>query len=453
MNLKALAQEHERLLFQRAFPATEAEAFQADKELLAFSDRVRVLRESGHDLTALENSDICGIAGTGMTAVFSYGVAWHLAATHPAAIDIAWDAYYPQDMLCFLLPELIPALSEEALVEAHVNWRDWVTTAAAGQIPLRWLLQAIQHRWPDVQEAADRYDSMQIPLHWDFGNSSATRTRMRLPVQEIFCHKGAPLTRHNINLDDIATQPPLPIRKLSPDCGSLILGLARDTSAVRYRELHAFTWGDPRQVTELDAGRGLRFYHCGLAPAHRLPWRACHSLSIWKNGVPIGYFEGLSLCERMESGFNLYFTFRAGETAYLYAQVLRAMHQLSGATTFVLDPYQLGHENPEGLQSGAFWFYRKLGFRSTCPKTQTLIEREEQRLLANPGKRTAPAGLRRLVAQPMIYELPQARHGAWDQFSMHRFNLSAAAAGLLPPRSRPTKALREAILRLGTPPA
>ena len=56
MNLQALAQEHERLLFQRAFPATEAEAFQADKELLAFSDRIRVLRESVHDLTALENA-------------------------------------------------------------------------------------------------------------------------------------------------------------------------------------------------------------------------------------------------------------------------------------------------------------------------------------------------------------------------------------------------------------
>jgi len=27
---------------------------------------------------------------------------------------------------------------------------------------------------------------------------------------------------------------------------------------------------------------------------------------IFKNGVPVGYFEGLSLFERMESGFNLY---------------------------------------------------------------------------------------------------------------------------------------------------
>ncbi len=47
---------------------------------------------------------------------------------------------------------------------------------------------------------------------------------------------------------------------------------------------------------------------------------------IYKNGVPIGYFEGLSLFERMESGFNLYYTFRDGETAWLYARTLNVMH-------------------------------------------------------------------------------------------------------------------------------
>jgi hypothetical protein len=276
---------------------------------------------------------------------------------------------------------------------------------------------------------------------------------MRLPVRELFCHKGPPLTRRDVSLDSIASQPPLPVRKLSPDCGALILGLARDTSAVRYRELHAFTWGDPRHVYEIDAGRGLRFYLCGLPPAHRLPWRACHALSLWKNGVPIGYFEGLSLCERMESGFNLYYTFRNGETAYLYAQILRAMHQLLGVSTFVLDPYQIGHENPEGLESGAFWFYRKLGFRSTCPQTQRRIEREEQR-----ARRTPPAALRPLVAAPMIYELPHARHAAWDRFTTQRLALQ----GGQPPaktgaeefaylrQTRSNKALRARILSLGS---
>jgi hypothetical protein len=102
-----------------------------------------------------------------------------------------------------------------------------------------------------------------------------------------------------------------------------------------------------------------------LPSGKRLPLRAYHSAMIYKNGVPIGYFEGLSFFERMESGFNLYYTFREGETAWLYANILNVMRRLTGASSFSLDPYQIGFENEEGIQSGAFWFYRKLGFRST----------------------------------------------------------------------------------------
>ena len=98
--------------------------------------------------------------------------------------------------------------------------------------------------------------------------------------------------------------------KLEREEGARMLDLARDTSAARYRELHGFTYGDPDSVWEIEAGRGVRFYLSGLVAGHRLPLRAYHGATIWKNGIPIGYFEALSLCERMEAGFNLYYTFR-----------------------------------------------------------------------------------------------------------------------------------------------
>ena len=105
----------------------------------------------------------------------------------------------------------------------------------------------------------------------------------------------------------------------------------------------------------------------GVPPQHRLPLRAYHAALIFKNGVPVAYFEGLSIFERMESGFNLYYTFRDGETAWIFARVLRLMNQLLGVTVFSIDPYQVGHKNEEGIESGAFWFYRKLGFRPGRP--------------------------------------------------------------------------------------
>lgn len=307
-------------------------------------------------------------------------------------------------------------------------------------------MRAIARRWPDPQEAADRYDSLQIPLRWEFGSSTATRTLMRLPVKRLFCHTGPPLTRHDAPLDAIPALPPLPVRKLDAGAGEMVLALARDTSAVRYRELHGFTWGDPRSVREIRAGRGVQLFLSGVPPANRLPVRGYHAMSIWKNGVPIGYFEGLTILERMDAGFNLYYTFRAGETAWLYSQVLHACHQLLGVTCFVVDPYQLGLENDEAIDSGAFWFYRKLGFHSVSSDIRRLTEREEKRLGAKRGSRSSHATLRRLVREPMIYEFPQAATGAWDEFQLERALLRLAA---LP---RPPKSLSRAeLLQLGCP--
>jgi hypothetical protein len=116
--------------------------------------------------------------------------------------------------------------------------------------------------------------------------------------------------------------------------GEKFLDMARETSAARYRELHGFTHGDAGRVLRAELGRGTEAFVMGVPPAQRLPLRAYHAALILKNGVPVAYFEGLSIFERMESGFNLYYTFRDGETAWLYARILHLMRQLLGVTVF-----------------------------------------------------------------------------------------------------------------------
>src|SRR5213078_1367048 len=163
-----------------------------------------------------------------------------------------------------------------------------------------------------------------------------------------------------------------------------------------------------------DLGRGTQVFVTGVPAANRLPLRAYHAALIFKNGVPVGYFEGLSICERMESGFNLYYTFRDGETAWLYARILRLMRQLLGVTVFSIDPYQVGHENEEGIDSGAFWFYRKLGFRPVKPELMKLTRAEEQKMAANRAYRSSPPVLRRLAAGHILLALSGGTD--WDRF-------------------------------------
>src|SRR6185295_2921466 len=97
----------------------------------------------------------------------------------------------------------------------------------------------------------------------------------------------------------------------------------------------------------------------------------------------------------------------------------------TGVTAFSLDPYQIGHENEEGIQSGAFWFYRKLGFRPTTEDVLQLTLKEEEKLRTRKGYRTPASTLRKLAASPMIFELDAKRRGDWDRFQVRRIGFKA----------------------------
>ena len=100
-----------------------------------------------------------------------------------------------------------------------------------------------------------------------------------------------------------------------------------------------------------------------------------------------------------------------------WADVFGVLHQLTGVTSISVYPYQLGHENEEAIQSGAFWFYRKLGFRPGRPDLLALAQKEERKIAADPTHRTSPQTLRKLAAGHAFYEMEGQRPGRWDTFS------------------------------------
>ena len=118
--------------------------------------------------------------------------------------------------------------------------------------------------------------------------------------------------------------------------------MAREVMLVRYRELYGMTFGDPRSVVRADVGRGVSIYLWNVCRARRLPLRAYVAGFTLKNGVPISYFEATGLFEWMEVGFNVFYTFRGGEVAWIYTQVLRCLVASTGAKCISMYPYQLG---------------------------------------------------------------------------------------------------------------
>ena len=285
-----------------------------------------------------------------------------------------------------------------------------------------WIIERFESLRLSDRQKAELYDSLKLHVTWQFG-WRASRTGMRLPPRKTFFHDEPLIKRRDVSRARELNSPAIPVKKLLRADGEKALDLARETSAVRYRELHGFTYGDPLRVVKADLGRGTEAFVVGVRAEHRLPLRAYHAAIIFKNGVPVAYFEGLSLFERMESGFNLYYTFREGETAWLYARILRLMRQLLGVTVFSIDPYQVGHENEEGIESGAFWFYRKLGFRPVKPELLQLTLAEEKKIIADPSHRTSARTLRKLASGHMLYEMPGKESREWDRFEVRNIGL------------------------------
>ena len=111
-------------------------------------------------------------------------------------------------------------------------------------------------------------------------------------------------------------------------------------------------------------------------------------------------------------------------------QLLKLYRQLFGSTAFSIDPYQIGEGNDEAIDAGAFWFYRKLGFRSTDPAVERIAHREESRMASDPAHRTPARTLRRMAHSPLLYDVASASAGstAWDAFRIRSIGLASASA-------------------------
>jgi hypothetical protein len=434
----SLIRFHEALLFLRAFPQGPAVVRATERILNGFHKKVEALRKAGAAMDAFEPIEVSGISGTQMEDTLSFDVAKWLVKRLPGQVEIAWgnngnENYEPGRELGNIGPRFIPLLEDDAYVEADTPWRRWLETAAGrrgSDLSTRtpaWLLQRFADLPLPPNQKAELYESLRVPLRWNLKNSAITRTRNWKSVRKVFYHCEPLISRSQVSLaDELARRPPK-LTKLSRSQGEEIIDMIREVMLVRYRELYGTTLGDPRSVVRAEAGRGVTIYLWKLPPDRRLPLRAYVAGLTLKNGVPINYIEAIGLCEWMEVGFNTFYTFRGGEAGWIYAQVLRCLCHLMGTTCVSVYPYQLGHENEEAIESGAFWFYRKLGFRPGRPELQKLAEREEQKIAATEsGKtkyRTSARTLKRLAAGHVFYELSGSEVGAWDRFSTRNIGL------------------------------
>jgi len=423
-DVPSLIRLHEVLLVLRAFPPSPAVLRAAVQLLEYFWTRVERLRKMGADMNEFDPLEVSGIAGTVMQDALGFDLARWLVQRLPGRVEIAWDDFDDERAMGAVWPRFLPLLSEDAAVEAEISWRKWLETAQGSRsLSPAWLIKRFDALPLPAIEKSRLYESLHMPILWRLANSRISRTRSARPVRNIFFHTEPLLTRKDVSLDAELRRKPPALVLLSLKQGRDVIDLIREVMLVRYRELYGTTLGDPRSVVRADVGRGVTIYLWGLPPERRLPLRAYIAGVTLKNGVPINYIEAIGLFEWMEIGFNTFYTYRGGEVAWIFAQVLRCLTAHMGTSCVSMYPYQLGHKNEEAIESGAFWFYRKLGFRPGRADLVKLVEREEKKIASDPKYKTRARTLRRLAQGHAFYELPGSAACAWDRFSTRNIGL------------------------------
>jgi hypothetical protein len=421
---ESLIRFHDLLLFLRAFPPTPAVLKRADTLLARIEAKVKTVFAAGADPDLFTPEEVAGIAGTVVEATFSYPVVCWLVKHYPNEISIQWDGYERDTQRGLIWPRFMPLLEEDSLIEAYVPFLDWLKAARGRQDELPWLVQQFQRLPLSEKEKAALYDAQEILVRWALAGSRASRTYLRKPTSKFYFHQAPLIQRRQVSIADELAKPPLSIKTLPQQQSEKILDMMKTTLGVRYRELYGISNSSSAWVAQANIGRGVEVYLCGLQPDKRLPLRAYLAGFTIKNGVPINYFECSSLFDWTEIGFNTFPAYRDGETAWIYAQTLRLLRQLHSTNAISVYPYQIGDDNEEAIASGAFWFYRKLGFRSMNPELEQLAQSEEKKISANSKYRTPARTLRKLSKANIVFETLDAKPGAWDRFSIRNVGLA-----------------------------
>ena len=428
---RQLIRFHECLLFLRAFPHTRSINSRVENLLNTFHQRIKKLRAANADMPLFDDFDTSGIAGTTMQDTLSFDVVQWLVRRIPDNVEIAWndywDNYETERARGSIWPRFIPMLEEDADVEANIPWRNWLDAARGRENPLQWLVQCFEQLPLPPRQRAELYDSLHLPVRWRLENLKLSRTRNWVSPRRFYFHDAPLIRRSEVSLAVELARAAPKFQKLSAAAAESVMNAIREVMLVRYRELYGTTLGDPRTVVRADLGRGVVMHFWGLPVDRRLPLRAYLAGYTLKNGVPINYVEAIGLCEWIEVGFNTFYTYRQGETAWIYAQALRCLRALTAAKWISIYPYQIGQNNDEAIDSGAFWFYRKLGFRPGRADLQQLCEREEEKIAGNREYKTPSRILRRLAEAHMLCDVhPSARGqqpGPWDTFSTRNLGL------------------------------
>lgn len=180
---------------------------------------------------------------------------------------------------------------------------------------------------------------------------------------------------------------PAPAALSNAEHAELITAL-RTAMALGKRETDPATYLYAPSLRYYPLERGFSVALFGMHAERQLPLESYIGFTLFKNGWPVSYGGAWIFGRRAKFGMNVFDAFRGGESGYVMMQLLRTYKQVFDLSFIEVEPYQFGLDNPDGIRSGAYWFYYRYGFRSMDAKLRALAVKEKQKVAKRAGYRS-----------------------------------------------------------------
>lgn len=430
LNGKALLQYHEVLLFLISHPQSEEVLRLAEKELQRLT---RFLHSSKNKQPHYYLNS--GLPFTAIETYFSHDcISWMLqSGSHRlriAAFEEGGAAPGSVLKLC------LPSTERELTTYGYDNQTFFKALGLKTDQVLPFLIErlATLNQQPLLKDYL--FDSLQINLNVSSKNQNFSRTYNRFLKSPVFFHQEI-LKRFDHH--QLLNQPLPAPAKLSQYDRATLITVIKNSLVLTARETDPATYLEESSLRFYQLERGIAIAIYTMEAARQLPFESYVGFTLFKNGFPAAYGGAWIFAKRALFGMNIFESFRGGESGFMMCELLRVYRQVFQLDAIEVEPYQFGKDNPDGIASGAFWFYYRYGFRPVDRALRTLAEKEHQKIKATKGYHSSYETLEKFTDSFICLEWNKTRQkkvSDWTsaitrfiskEFQGHRGNAESAA--------------------------
>ncbi len=374
-NPNTIGKYYDYLIFGLAHPGNPGMKKAISQELARITQWL--LRNAKKHEETLNNS---GLINTHIYSYFSYETTkWLIGQKHEISID-----QYPEEetSLNDLLIHTLPASERDICGFGFTN-RELLSSLGIKKVNLLPFIMSQMEKLQASDGIRDYFfNRLQLTIKLNIRQFSLTREGNRLKTYKD--HYQRDWLKRIDSIDHIKNGK-FQEQKLTGQERKNIMDSSRISLVMLQRETDPVKYMDPAGIRFFEMGRGISIALFSMKAEFQLYPEIYIGHTLYKNGFPAAYGGAWIFGRYALFGVNIFEWCRGGESSLMVTELLTLYHHTMGVECIEVEPYQYGKDNPEGISSGAFWFYYRMGFRPVRRDLAQLARREEKKILENPG--------------------------------------------------------------------